>query len=100
MSGRPSTMRALQILSPGNAEVVEVQTPTPDAGEILVEVEAVATCPHWDIHILDGVPMFADRPLEYPYVLGEPGHEAVGRVVALGDGVSDSQSRRPGRSLA
>lgn len=62
--------------------------PAPEAGEVLLEVSAVSTCPHWDLHILDGEPMFADRPLAYPYVPGEPGHEAVGHIAALGQGVT------------
>lgn len=89
MSRIQPTMKALQVTEPGLAVIRDVPTPKPSSGEVLLEVEAVATCPHWDIHILDGVPMFSDRPLEYPYVLGEPGHETVGRVVALGDGVTE-----------
>ncbi len=78
---------ALQVVAPGRAEIVQLEQPAPRAGEILLEIEAVTTCPHWDMHIYDGVPMFEDRPLSYPYTPGEPGHEAVGRVAAVGQGV-------------
>ena len=57
-------------------------------GEVLLKVSAVSTCPQWDLHIMGGEPMFAGRPLRYPYVPGEPGHEAVGVVVAVGEGVA------------
>ena len=81
-------MNLLQITEPGRAEWRDAPMPEPRAGEVLLKVSAVSTCPHWDLHILGGEPMFADRPLEYPYVPGEPGHEAVGHIAALGDGVT------------
>jgi len=84
----PEKMRALQITEPGAVSVIEVPVPQPAHDEVLVRVEAVATCPQWDIHIFSGESMFADRPLHYPYVLGEPGHEAVGNVVATGSNVT------------
>ena len=61
--------------------------PEPEPDEVLVRVEAVSTCPQWDLHIISGVPMFADRPLEYPYVPGEPGHEFAGVVEQVGSAV-------------
>lgn len=81
------TMHVLQINEPGRAVWREAPRPEPEPGEVLLKVSGVATCPHWDLHVLGGEPMFADRPFEYPYVPGEPGHEAVGEVVRLGEGV-------------
>ncbi|HNT34724.1 MAG TPA: zinc-binding dehydrogenase, partial [bacterium] len=49
----------------------------------------VTTCPHWDMHILGGVPMLAGWPLEYPYTLGQPGHEACGDIEAVGSEVTE-----------
>ncbi len=83
-----ATMKVLQILEPGRAVWREAPRPTPRPGEVLVRVEGVTTCPHWDLHLMDGVPMFEDRPLIYPHTPGEPGHEVVGEVVALGKAVS------------
>ena len=54
-----------------------------------MKVLSVTTCPHWDIHLMDGVPMFPGRPFTYPYAPGQPGHEAMGEVAALGLGVAD-----------
>jgi propanol-preferring alcohol dehydrogenase len=53
--------------------------PRPDAGEVLIRVQACGVC-RTDLHIVDG-----DLPdLGRPVV---PGHEVVGVVQALGDGV-------------
>lgn len=82
-----STMNILQIDKPGRVTWREVDRPAPLPGEVLVKVSAVTTCTNWDLHIMSGRPMFADRPLSYPYVPGEPGHEAVGEIVARGRGV-------------
>ncbi len=77
-------MKALQIVQPGQAELVEVPDPLAGPGQVVVRVLAVTTCPHWDMHIFGGHPMFPGRTLEYPYTPGQPGHEACGEVAALG----------------
>lgn len=82
-------MRALQITAPGQFELRDVPTPEAGPGEVLLQVQAVTTCPHWDIHILGGEPMFPGSTIEYPYMLGQPGHEACGVITALGDGVTE-----------
>ena len=84
----PTTMKTLQIESPGHAAWKDAAVPVPGQGEVLMCVRAVATCPHWDLHIFDGQPMFPGMKLEYPYMAGAPGHEAAGEVVALGPGVT------------
>jgi len=54
-------------------------TPSPGRGEVLIRVTACGVC-RTDLHVLDGeLPQAV-----YPIV---PGHEIVGRVAALGDGV-------------
>jgi threonine dehydrogenase-like Zn-dependent dehydrogenase len=80
-------MMSLQIMEPGRVEWRAVPMPQPQAGQILVCIEGISTCPHWDLHLMSGEPMFPGRPLPYPYPPGQPGHEAVGVVAALGDGV-------------
>ncbi|WP_040485185.1 zinc-dependent alcohol dehydrogenase family protein [Lutibaculum baratangense] len=55
----------------------EMPTPDPQPHQILVEVLACGVC-RTDLHVVDGD--LADIP--YPVV---PGHEIVGRVVALGE---------------
>lgn len=80
------TMKLLQIVAPGEVEWRDAPIPRPDENEVLVKVLGVTTCPHWDLHVLGGVPMFPWRGQAYPYTPGQPGHEAVGEVVALGTG--------------
>ena len=41
------------------------------------------------MHIMQGEPMFPDQPIVYPYAPGQPGHEAMGTVAALGEGVHE-----------
>lgn len=82
-------MKALQIMAAGRSEIVDVERPRPGPGEALVQVEAVTTCPQWDLHIMGGTPMFPGAAIGYPYMPGQPGHEAVGHVVAVGEGVQD-----------
>lgn len=58
----------------------DVEMPVPRAGQVLVKVAACGVC-HTDIHAVDG-----DWPVKpkLPFI---PGHEVVGHVAALGEGV-------------
>jgi threonine dehydrogenase-like Zn-dependent dehydrogenase len=53
-----------------------------------MRVEAVTTCPQWDLHLRHNEPMFLGHQFHYPYTPGQPGHEATGTVAALGEGVT------------
>ena len=75
-----ATYRAMQVSRPGVLELVERPTPTPGPGEVLIAVEACGVCGA-DAADIDR----ADPALQPPRV---PGHEVVGRIVALGVGVS------------
>jgi propanol-preferring alcohol dehydrogenase len=61
--------------------LVEWDIPTPGPGQILIKTEACGVC-HTDLHAARG-----DWPLKPtpPFI---PGHEGIGRVVALGAGVT------------
>jgi 2-desacetyl-2-hydroxyethyl bacteriochlorophyllide A dehydrogenase len=82
-------MNQLQIVAPGRAEWQEVDLPQPGTGEVLLKVEAVTTCPHWDLHMMAGEAMFPGGRVDYPLTPGQPGHEIVGTVVEVGPGVED-----------
>jgi len=82
------TMKILHIIAPGQPIIREVPIPEPPPGEVLMKIIAVTTCPHWDIHIMDGIPMFPPELCCYPYTAGQPGHEAMGEIVKLGPGTS------------
>jgi propanol-preferring alcohol dehydrogenase len=72
-------MVAMQISAPGEPLVwIERAVPKPSVGELLIEVAACGVC-RTDLHVLDG-----EIPARYPII---PGHEIVGRVVAIGPGV-------------
>lgn len=81
-------MKCLQILRPGHAEVMDLPVPKPKREEVLVKVLAVTTCPHWDLHIYQGQPMFVNVPISYPYPPGQPGHEMSGIVASVGPEVT------------
>src|SRR5258708_24540198 len=75
-----STYRAVQINSPGKMELGQRQLLDPAAGRVRLRVEACGIC-HTDSVTMDSlIPGIA-----YPRV---PGHEVVGRIDALGEGVS------------
>ncbi len=57
-----------------------VKRPAPEAGQVLIRVKACAVC-RTDLHVVDG-------DLKDPKVPLVPGHEIVGEVVELGDGVA------------
>jgi threonine dehydrogenase-like Zn-dependent dehydrogenase len=80
-------MKTLQVGKYPQVDWLDVPTPEPDAGEILLRVDAVTTCPQWDLHLRHNEPMFVGHRFEYPYPLGQPGHEATGTIAALGEGV-------------
>jgi len=73
-------MNAMQCRKPGSALMrVEQAIPSPGPGELLVQVSACGIC-RTDLHVIDG-----DIPASYPVI---PGHEIVGRVMALGSSVT------------
>jgi len=82
-------MWELQLEAPRKPVWREVPVPRTGPGEVLVRVMGVATCPHWDLHLFDGVSMHDGHELEYPLRAGHPGHEAMGEVVEIGEGVND-----------
>jgi threonine dehydrogenase-like Zn-dependent dehydrogenase len=82
-------MKVLQVTSPRDSVVLEVPRPTPGPGQVLMRIEAVTTCPQWDLHLRHNEPMFVGHRFEYPYTQGQPGHEACGFIEEVGPGVAD-----------
>ncbi len=74
-------MHAMVLTAPGAPlQFQQRENPTPGAGTVRVRVSACGVC-RTDLHVVDG-----ELPgIRYPIV---PGHEVVGRVDALGPGVS------------
>jgi propanol-preferring alcohol dehydrogenase len=74
-------MRCMQLDRPGEPlRLVERAIPQPNAGELLIQVAACGVC-RTDLHVLDGDLTHARLPIV-------PGHEIVGRVAAIGQGVT------------
>ncbi len=82
-------MKCLQITAPGEFAIIDVPTPRPGEGEVLMRVEAVSTCVQWDLHCWHNEPMFLGHQFHYPYTPGRCGHEATGTVEAVGPGVTE-----------
>lgn len=80
-------MKAMVLKAMGQLLEQELRpNPVPGPGEILIRVEACAVC-RTDLHVVDG-----DLPdVKLPLI---PGHEIVGIVLALGDGVSGIEAGR------
>jgi alcohol dehydrogenase, propanol-preferring len=76
-----ATMRAMVLERPKSPLMMQERPlPTPAPGGVLVEVKACGVC-RTDLHVVDG-------ELEHPKLPIVPGHEIVGRVAAIGQGVS------------
>lgn len=72
------TMKALTFVTAGRIALVEKPIPRPKAGEALIKITTTTIC-GTDVHILKG---------EYPVQSGLTiGHEPVGIIAALGEGV-------------
>src|SRR2546428_1166274 len=78
MSQTRSTYRAGQAVSPGKLELTEKPLLDPPRGHARIRMEACGVC-HSDAGTVEG-----GFRIQWPRV---PGHEAVGRVDALGEGV-------------
>src|SRR5262245_52268801 len=74
------TYRAVQVSKPGRLEVVQRELAAPPPGKVRIRVEACGVC-HSDVLTVEGL----SPDVRYPRV---PGHEVVGKIDALGEGVS------------
>ena len=79
-------MRAMVLDRPGTPlRPADLPRPEPGPGEVRIAVEACGVC-RTDLHIVDGELPFPGHPLV-------PGHEVVGRVDAIGPGVTGDGAR-------
>jgi propanol-preferring alcohol dehydrogenase len=80
---RSTTMRAAVVTAfTAPLEMQDLPVPEPGPGEVLVRIECTGLC-HTDIHAAHGDWPVTPTP---PFV---PGHEGIGRVEALGAGVTE-----------
>ena len=77
----PARMQAMVLDAPGQAlQLRSLPVPHPQPGQVRVRVAACAVC-RTDLHVVDG-------DLKEPKLPIIPGHEIVGCIEALGDGVT------------
>ena len=83
-------MRALQISTwHQEAQLVEVDEPTPGPGQVVVKIGAAGAC-HSDLHMMHGT---GDTvPFSLPFTLG---HENAGWVHSVGTGVTSVEPGQP-----
>ena len=80
MTPPTETYRAVQATAPGRLALTDLPLPDPAAGHVRLRVEACGIC-HSDAMTVEGA-----LPIGFPRV---PGHEVVGRIDAVGEGVTD-----------
>ncbi|WP_150461579.1 zinc-dependent alcohol dehydrogenase [Nesterenkonia ebinurensis] len=80
-------MKALQLQDYGRLEIVDVTDPQPQPGEVLIEIVATGICGS-DFHGFTG-----ENGRRIPGQI--MGHESVGRVAGLGEGVSGLSLGQP-----
>jgi propanol-preferring alcohol dehydrogenase len=84
-----ASVKAVLLDKPGPIEastlrVADIDVPRPGLGQLLMKVEACGVC-RSNLHMIEGEWVAFGVPGKLPIV---PGHEVVGTVAALGDGVS------------
>lgn len=78
-------MKAAILREIGTPLILEdVPTPAPPPGDVQIRVEACGVC-HSDLHLADGDWDLLKRITKVPLILG---HEVIGKISALGDGVT------------
>jgi 2-desacetyl-2-hydroxyethyl bacteriochlorophyllide A dehydrogenase len=84
----PNTMKAVVAYAPGDYRLEEVEVPQAGPGEIVIKVEACGICAG-DIKAYGGAPSFWGDETQPAYIKAPmiPGHEFIGHVVELGEGV-------------
>lgn len=83
------TMRRGVVTGAGRVEVQTISVPEVPPGWVLTRVEAMGVC-GTDVEIYTGdLPYLKSGMMQYPVV---PGHEWVGRVAAVGEGVTGFQA--------
>ncbi|GGD61892.1 MDR/zinc-dependent alcohol dehydrogenase-like family protein [Paenibacillus nasutitermitis] len=84
----PHQMKAVVAYSPGDYRLETVDVPKAGAGEIVIKVEACGICAG-DTKAYDGAPSFWGDETQPAYIKAPmiPGHEFIGFVVEIGEGV-------------
>jgi threonine dehydrogenase-like Zn-dependent dehydrogenase len=91
------TMKALQVIAPGEVRIVEAPAPgPPPQGHVCIRLRFTSLCGRHEWKVFKGT-YRGDRTLEYPCRSGFPGREGAGEVYEVGP---DVETLRPGDRVA
>jgi len=79
--------KAVQFVEPRRVEIVEFEPSAPGPGQVAVRMLASSLCNHPELQSYRGGQP-AGYGSHYPMALGEPGHEGIGAVADVGEGVA------------
>ncbi len=80
------SVKAIQFLGPGRVRLVENERAEPGIGELGIELIASSLCNRSELTSFRGGAEHGYGS-SYPMMTGEPGHEAVGKIVSIGEDV-------------
>lgn len=84
---RAVVMRGAAPVDDGALTVEETERPVPGPGQVLLQVTACGVC-RSNLHMIEGDWLAAGTPAKLPII---PGHEVVGAIAELGEGVAELQ---------
>ncbi|GIP33232.1 alcohol dehydrogenase catalytic domain-containing protein [Paenibacillus sp. J2TS4] len=87
-SAIPDKMKAVVAYAPGDYRLETVSVPQAGPGEMVIKVEGCGICAG-DVKAYGGAPSFWGDETQPPYIKAPmiPGHEFIGHVVEIGEGV-------------
>ncbi len=93
----PESMEAVVCYGPEDYRIQEWDVPVPDVEEVVIKVQSVGICAS-DLKCYQGAPLFWGDAHREGYCQAPviPGHEFVGKVVALGENAGEKYGLQPG----
>lgn len=83
-----TVISAFQFLAPGKVRLIETAMPEPGPEQLAIRMLATSMCNHSELRSFHGGEP-SGYGSHYPMLPGEPGHEGVGEVTAVGASVTD-----------
>ncbi len=83
---KSKSVKAIQFVRPGELRLVENERAETGVGELGIEVIASSLCNRSELNSFSGGAQHGYGS-NYPMMAGEPGHEAVGKIVSMGENV-------------
>lgn len=80
------TARALQFVAPGQVQLIDVEIAPPAPDQLALRMLATSLCNYSELRSFRGGEV-SGYGSHYPMLPGEPGHEGVGEIIAIGENV-------------